>query len=663
MTAATRRFSRLLIIPALLVPSIALAAIQTNFTVPDRFHPARTLVLFEALAALALFCWVAWRRGRAIDRQALLVGCAATALALVLRIAGSQWAWFHENRHGYRYIIEIIDGRGGYMPPSTYYVLMNFASWLGPPGEFTIFLVNVLFSTATVPLLGLVAAQLSRSREAGWAAMGLWALSPYAIRLAATETYFNVGIFFLVAGVAASISAMRRLDANHLPIAPLVLATLCTALAAQTRATTVLWPATVLLITLGAMDVMTRRRWLALFGLALAVAFLLIPKIALFLGSEGGGGRYFEVSGFFDNLPRLAIFDRSVVSPLVLPLALVGGVLLIRGRHRLGIAPTLSLCALAAYPGALWLRALTTVRRCDGFFCVEPIVLQFSLLKTAPVFAGAALAVALTWFVSRSHRVDARSLPGNRRGGFATLGALLPQGLSVIITAHHVTRLRFDLMPTALVTILAGVGVAGIASAVSRRRAIASIVFAALIASALIPVPLLWRPYADPTEHRFLREEVIPVLAERDARIRLVFPRESEKSSPILQAWWDMYLPAIQVVPSLSDLEGAEGAESDDTLYAFIGYTCSCTHGRWEGDVWVDDDGVSSPAPPDYPPAEFIEGAPRIHPLCAAALDGVRWRAVATMEIPLFGMEGNNMRVLPGLEHVIIGLYQARPDQ
>ncbi len=272
------------------------------------------------------------------------------------------------------------------------------------------------------------------------------------------------------------------------------------------------------------------------------------------------------------------------------------------------------------------------------------------------MLAGAGLAVFLTWFFARSLRVDIPWLPDSRRGGVAVLGVVLPLFTSAMITGLHVARLRFDLVPTALVTILAGLGVAGVVSLVFHRRIIASVVFTALIASALIPLPHLWRPYADPMEHHFLLNEVVPVLATQDPRPRLVFPKEAEKSKSVPTEWWDSYLPAVQVVPDLSDLEDADDARA---LYAVIGYTCSWSHGRWEGDRWLDEEGVSWASPPPYPQAEHIEGEPRIHPRCAAALAGHRWRTIATRKIPLFGMEGNNTRVHPGLEEVTIGLYQA----
>ena len=100
-----------------------------EFSIPDSYHPSRTLVLLEALAALALFARVAWQRRRDMRVRTLLLGCAVTAIALGLRLTLSQWGWFHENRHGYRYIVEILSGESGYLRPSTYYVLMNFA-WL-----------------------------------------------------------------------------------------------------------------------------------------------------------------------------------------------------------------------------------------------------------------------------------------------------------------------------------------------------------------------------------------------------------------------------------------------------------------------------------------------------------------------------------------------------
>ncbi|MFH1532009.1 MAG: hypothetical protein ABIK09_14890 [Pseudomonadota bacterium] len=648
----------LLVLPAILVPAMASGAIQAHFSVPDQFHPARTLVLAEALLALVLALGVAWQQRRNVPWRALLLCGGITGIGLALRLGGSQWAWFHENRHGYGYFSAIALGGSGYLPPSTYYVLMNFATWLGPPREGTLLLVNALFSAATVPFLGLVARQVSLSPAAGWAAMGLWALSPYAIRLAATEIYFNVGLFFFTAAMAATLHALRRINNRELPITPLVLAALCAALAAQTRATTLLWPATVVLVALGAGEVTTRRRWLALAGLTAGIAFLLLPKVSLYLDGDLGGGRYLDPGGLFYNLRRLTIIDHRTVSALVAPLALLGGTLLIRGRRPLGIAATRALMALAAFPGILWGATLVTRVRCDGFICIPSV--SFSHWREGiAALIGAVLAMALTRVAARSPRCALAVLPEGRRGGFVVLGVALPVITSAMITANHVARLRFDLVPTALLTILAGVGVAGVAALLPRRRGLAAAAGVALVLSALIPLPHLRRSYADPMEHRFLQQEVLPRLAELgDREVRIVCPLESTKSAQLTQGWWASNLADVRTGAQRSELEdpGNEGA-----LYAYVGYPCAWSHGHWEEDRYVDEDGVAWSSPPPYPPAEHLEGAPRIHPACAAKLAGRSWRAVVTLDLPLDALEGNVARIHPALTQVTIGLYEAAP--
>lgn len=655
MRPSARQIAGIIIVIGLFVPSVAVAAARSQFTLPDVYHPARTLVLFEIFGALALFGWVAWARRHEIVLRTLLLGAAITGAGLVLRLATSQWAWFHENRHGYAYLLEILRGDPGYLPPSTYYVLMNFATWVGPPTEGTIFLVNALFSAATVPLVGLVARLVSGSRNAGWAGMLLWALSPYAIRLAATEVYFNVGLFFFTAALAALISGLRRTDATRLPIGELLLATLATALAAQTRATTLLWPATVLLVALGAGEIRTRQRWGALLAVGAGVAFLLLPKIFLHLGAGGEGARYLDPAGVYVNLRRLTALDRSVVSPVVPPLALLGGVLLIRGSRPLGVLTTAGLAAGAAYLGAVWAGLLVTTGRCDGFLCL-PLELPTRIGPATPMVIGAGLAVGLTWLAARRRQPDAPPGTRSRWYGLVTLGLVIPAITASMITGAQVARLRFDLPPTGLLTILAGVGAGLVIDALPRRRRVRAAALGLLSAAALIPLGLLWHPYADSLEHRFLRDRVVPSLAASGDALRIVFPHESSKSSGVAPEWWRSHLQDAEVVGRLEDLE----APGDDSpVYAIIGYSCAWNHGYGRGDQYVDEDGVVWSYPPPYPASSNIEGEPRLHPSCADALAGRTWRAVHRLELPMVAMEGNVARVYPGLDRVVIGLYRS----
>jgi len=630
------------------------AGAQSEFSVPDAYHPARTLVLFEAFAALALFVLIAWRRRAAAERRVLLLGGGIFMVGFLLRVFGAQWAWLHENRHGYGYLLEILSGEPGYLPPSTYYVLMNFATWVGPPTEGTIFWMNVVTSAATVPLVGLVSWQLSRCRTAGWLGMLFWALAPYPIRMAATEIYFNVGLFFFLAALAATVAALRRVDDGPLPIGELALAALCTVLAAQTRAPPLLWPATVLLVALGAVGRWDRRRWVAWGGLALGITFLLLPKVFLHLGAGAGGGRYLEPVGVYTNLRRLTALDPRVVSPVLAPLALVGAVLLIRGRRALGRLPTLGLALLAALPGATWLGLLTTSRRCDGFICLASMIPQ-TFTEALPLALGAALAMALTWQVARRRGAALPGLPEHRRSGLTSLGLLLPLVTAAMITGAQVARLRFDLVPTGLLAVLAGIGAAGLIEALPRRNALRASLIGLMVASTVIPAAFLWQPYADSLEHRFLRSEVLPVLADVHAP-RLVFPHESEKSRVIKPEWWRLHLDDAEVVHRLTDLE----QPSDPSpVYALIGYTCAWNHGRGVEGRYIDEEGVAWDTPPPYPPAAHIEGAPPIHPACAAALAGRSWQAVVTREVPIAAMAGNVARVYPGIDAVVIGLYRS----
>ena len=413
-----------------------------------------------------------------------------------------------------------------------------------------------------------------------------------------------------------------------------------------------------ILVALGAGAVTTRRRWLALAGLTAGIAFLLLPKVSIYLGGDLGGGHYLDPAGLLDNLRRLTLFDHRTVSALVVPLALVGAVLLVRGRRPLGVAATRALMILAAFPGALWGTALITTGRCDGFICIHSFSSSIWGVRGAAL-VSALLAMLLTRVAARSPRIVPELLPEGRRGGLVALGVALPVLTSAMITGNHVARLRFDLVPTALLMILAGIGIAGVAAMLPRRRGLGTTAVVVLVLSALLPLPHLWRAYADPMEHRFLQQEVLPrLVALGNQEVRIVCPLESEKSAQLTQGWWASNLPDVRTGALLSELEAPD---REGPLYAWIGYPCAWSNGHWEQDRYVDGDGVAWSSPPPYPPAEHIEGAPHLHPACAAALAGRRWRAVVTRDLPLDALEGNVARIHPALTRVTIGLYEAAP--
>ncbi len=642
MSSRPRQIAGILLI-ALAAAVAALAVLrQVPLPVEDaqRLLP-RLLVLGEAGLALVLACWVGIRRRADITTRVLVQGALIVGAALALRLFLPPWAFFHENRHGYRYFAGIVAGDSGYLPPSTYYVLMHALTRVFGGTEAVLFMVNVLFSTASVPLVGLVARQVSGQPLAGWAAMGLWALTPHAIRMAPTETYYDVSVFFLFAATAATIHGLRRMDDPGLPLAELILAAVLTALAAQTRALTLLWPASVLLLAYGAGVIASRRQWIAATGIGAVTALLMAPKVLIHLGrGEPSQGHLFDPTMLYTGLLDIPLFDRSVVSILLPPLALAGIVALLRGRRRLGVPATLGLAALFVVPTTTWLQVNLDPAR----FLNDAGVFDFQRsaeLKAILLGAGVALTVGFVWALGRPPRGAGTRRGVSLAGAAAVLGALLPLAVSTCIQNRLVSSLRFDLAPHALVTVLGGVGIAALVRTVPLDRWPGSrpVLAAVLALSALTSMSLAWRPFADPVEHEFLREAVIPALRAAPSPVSIVVPIEMEGSGTIHAAWWSAMLDAPLVVEDLQALppEARAGA------WAFIGYTC----------YWAHDDMAHEITP-------HIEGHPRLHARCAAALRGVEWAAVETLEIP-WDVGYENVRPFPNdVENVVIGLYRAR---
>ncbi|MFH1530485.1 MAG: hypothetical protein ABIK09_07110 [Pseudomonadota bacterium] len=644
MSLRPRQIAGILLLTAAAVLAAAAAAAEGHLTTADlRDFLPRGLVLAEAFAALGISCWLVFRRRSGFDRRILIAGALITGIALALRLLVPTWAFFHENRHGYRYFIEIVTGQPGYLPPSTYYVLMHALTRCFAPDERTLFFVNALFSAAAVPLVGVVARQVSGRALAGWAAMGLWALSPHALRLATTETYFNVGVFFLLAGSAATIHALRRLEGERLPVPELLLAVTLSALAAQTRALTLLWPASIMLLAYGAGAISTRRQWRAAGAGALALSALMVPKLLSLLEGGAGQGRLFDPKMVVTALPSLTLFDQTVISPLLPPLALAGMVLLLRRGGRLGLPATFVLTGLFAFPATAFLRTLMENLFLEG----SSSLLDLHRAQVAGgiyLGMGTLLTLLFVWFTGRTPRGAPTGRGVSLRGLSVIAAVLLPLVVSMTIENRLVSSLRFDLAPHALVTILGGVGIAGLTALLPEgrwawvRRALPVV----LVLTALGPVGLARRPFADPVEHRFLREVVIPTLDEVRSPLYLVVPMENDGSGRIKLEWWQTRLDDPRVVEDLREVP----PEARREAWAFIGYTCYWDH-------------AEPPAP--HPMARHVEGHPRIHPRCAAALSGTAWRAVATLTLPRW-VSDENVRPFPDhVEQVTLGLYRATP--
>ena len=63
--------------------------------------------------------------------------------------------------------------------------------------DYSVFLLNGLFSALCCPLLGLLVTRVSGSVAIGFAAI-MWMITPHAIRVASSEIYFNFSTFMLL---------------------------------------------------------------------------------------------------------------------------------------------------------------------------------------------------------------------------------------------------------------------------------------------------------------------------------------------------------------------------------------------------------------------------------------------------------------------------------
>ena len=643
--------------------SVALLEAAVAFTSEflARHLSARSMLLLEAILALALFLLVVARRR--VDRsewRTVLGGLLLTGLAFWLRIYLVEPATFHENRHEYRYIQEIIAGSPGYIYPCTYFIVMNFLTLIGGATDQAIFFFNALFSALSVPLLGILVCFLTRSRRAGWAAAAMWALAPHAIRMASTATYFNMVSFFFLAAATATISALRRWGTESRRYHELALAVLLIALSAQSRVLSLAYPAAVVALAYGAGAVRTKQQVLALVRACAAVGILLIPSlISLARLYLNGGSGFLSLNCALRSMPCLMLFDRDVLSPTIFPLALLGLVLILRGGRPLGRVLTAGIILIAAFPAIIYVSLLLSTRRLDGYLYRDAII-EGSSVELLVGSAGVLLIGSFVAFVALWRSVPAMGHHDRRQTAATLFGLLLPLGLTSFVCAHYVGKIRFDLLPDALFTGLAGAGVAGLAGWVGKRSRIAgAAVMILLVGTTLLSYDLLIRRFRDTTEYSFLQREVIPELNRslESSPVTLVVPVENEGTGQISPCWWRRHVPGLDVRASIREVEKAYGPTA---VFAFVGPNCSADHGCFDSEGrYIDEWGGVHSEPPRYKPADMLEGRPRLHPGCADALSGRYWRKVATQEISREEADGSPGRFNESADHIVIGFYRA----
>ena len=325
--------------------------------------PTEIQILLEALLALILF-GLCLRRVDASQWSSLLAWTALVIGAFSLRYLFGFQALFHENHHGFSYLAAILNGHGQtFGIPSSYITLMHPLAHFAGGTDDSVFLMNGLFNALCVPLLGLLVRDLTGKAWAGWLAAIMWAITPHAIRVSTTEIYFNFSAFMLLAATLASVRGFRAYSDESVPrihVFLLVgLATLLVAISAQVRVLTLVYPLAVALVVWASGHLATKQQWTLFAVLAAVVASLCIPQLVYLLEAldqpERSSGLV-SAACLVTNGQDFIFFDPSIVSPILLAFAGIGGVFAVqRGLFRSRVAG-------AAFVGAvLWIVILAGV--------------------------------------------------------------------------------------------------------------------------------------------------------------------------------------------------------------------------------------------------------------------------------------------------------------
>ncbi len=312
------------------------------------------MALLACLSALARW----WgRRRRTRDDRLMLGGLLAiSALALLLRLVLPPWAPVHANDNGVGELLRLLGpGVGG--TGQTYGVaqweLLRFLTTIVGRSADSIFALTAVAGALSVVPLGLFTATVLESRPAGLFAALALAIHPAHIRLSLSESPFAWGgLLFLIALAAAAATrapdAPRRLLAWTTGLALACLVELC-----------------IPTVVLGAVVVLSLFVWRAgkvipaikLFAAPLGVALLatvlylysLWPVLA-YAWNDRAPGNWTPFHAFLLS-PVNIVFDPSLTSPLLVPLAAAGLVaLLVRRRVALALT-TLVAVALPYLPG------------------------------------------------------------------------------------------------------------------------------------------------------------------------------------------------------------------------------------------------------------------------------------------------------------------------
>ena len=300
---------------------------------------SRAVIVYMALAAFLLMLFLGWKEKRSLNPRLLFLGVALTLGAFLLRWMWPEHTVFHENHHGYDYLRSIESGLGQtYGFASSYIILMHEWTQGFVPIDDGVFGINALFSALQCPLLALLIARLSKSNLAGVIAGIMWALTPHAIRLAPTETYFNFVTCLFLAASLSLLTAMKRVEEraeSTVQWAWILLALFLIILESRSRVLTLTHPLAVLLVAIGGGAGKTNREKNIFLWGGIAIAAALTPQFMDVLSvakHSPQGQSLVSISHTIEYGGDFVFFDEKVVSPTLLPLAFFGILALIRGK-------------------------------------------------------------------------------------------------------------------------------------------------------------------------------------------------------------------------------------------------------------------------------------------------------------------------------------------
>lgn len=157
--------------------------------------------------------WTRWDVMSAVQPSRLLLGITLLGTVFRLYLLGEDSLWLDEafsvvlSRRGLAELLPLV-ARADAHPP-LYYILLHFWLMLGSSEGF-IRLLSVLFSSASIPLMYLVASSLFEDEHAGLVGAVILAFSPFQIWHAQEARMYAMLTFFVLASAYFYIQALRH---------------------------------------------------------------------------------------------------------------------------------------------------------------------------------------------------------------------------------------------------------------------------------------------------------------------------------------------------------------------------------------------------------------------------------------------------------------------